>query len=426
MKTTRKLGIALAGCGTVGAGVIEIIENRGEKLAERTGVSFEVRRILVADPTKKRPINVDQSVYTTDPQDLCRDDVDLVVEVIGGTDTAKRVVLDALKAGKPVVTANKALLAYHGAEVYRTARENNTCISFEASCAGGLPIVGALLRGLQANENCRIMGIFNSTCNFIITEMLEKGKSYEEALSDAQAAGYAEADPALDVSGGDTAHKLTVLSSLAFGLNLDFKHVNMEGIETLDLLDLQIAKKLGYACKLLGIAERKANTVNLRVHPTFVPVQNMMASMYGTCSGVSVDGDVVGNTFYAGAGAGSLPTASAVVADMIDVATGSAKCTFEQLRIYNDLADEATYGAPGEVVSSYYLRCETTDEKKIAGEFQNASLPIQLAKSLQDPTATVIITKPVTEKEFRSRLAEVSASIAGFAPTIIRVLPEGE
>jgi homoserine dehydrogenase len=375
------------------------------------------------------------SVYTTDPDEFNRADADMVVEVIGGTDVARKVILSALTKGTPVVTANKALLAKHGAEIYGAARAAGTCIAFEASCAGGLPIIGALLHGLQANRVERLVGIYNSTCNFILTQMLNEGMPFDVAVTEAQRSGYAESDPTLDISGGDTAHKLTILASLAFGLNLDLARVRMCGIEGIQLTDLVIADELGYATKLLGIASRSPSDedgkdrVSLSVHPTLVPRISPLGTMDGTSSGISVDGNVVGNTFYAGAGAGSLPTASAVVADMIDVATGSAKSTFNHLHVFNDQTPEAQYVDPEEMKDIYYVRfnVESTLTTAIAVQraWDQAGVETQMNHHVSSHRAVVVVTRSTTERAVRGAIRSMIASLELTAqPAVLRVLAE--
>ncbi len=423
MSEVKTIRVAMAGLGTVGGGVAEIVINRAEALAQRTGLRFEIVKALVSDATKRRDVPCNKDIYTTDAGELASVEADMLVEVMGGTDRSREVVLAALSRGIPVVTANKALLAHHGVEIYKTARAANTCIAFEASCAGGLPIIGALLRGLQANHNASIMGIFNSTCNYILSEMLSGGATYDAALKSAQALGYAEADPTLDVGGGDTAHKLTILASLAFGLNLDGRKVATEGIDGIELRDLQIAQHLGYACKMLGIGRRVeslgSNGVCLAVHPTMVPNSNTLFGMNGTSGAVEVQGDVVGETFYAGAGAGSLPTASAVVADMIEVASGAAQKTFDQIRAYNDRTGEASYRDPDDRVYAYYVRVPMDAMTQMA----SCDLTWHLLESLDAYEAVVGITTPICERTFKDQYAALQAAVAR-PTTFNRLLPE--
>ena len=445
MTNVRTIRVALAGCGTVGSGVAEIVVDRADELAERTGLRFDIVRVLVADLSKTRYVALDQSLFTADPAALLAAEADMVVEVIGGTETARDVVLTALEAGQPVVTANKALLALHGQEIFQTAHEHDTCIAFEASCLGGLPIVTALLRGLPANRIDALAGIFNSTCNFVLTQMLDHNVPLADAVHEAQERGYAEADPTLDINGTDTAHKLTILASLAFGLNLDFHPVVTEGIESLQLTDLRIAGELGYSCKLLGLAHRiyepgtdgeesgrpaqPSDLVSLRVHPMLVPQANPIAGMSGTSSGISIAGDAVGETFYAGGGAGSLPTASGVVADMIDVASGAAQPTFAQLRVFNDRTPPARYANPDDASTPFSVRFDIDPAPAAADELEHqcrqASIPVQAVHVLKKHRAVVIITDPLGEGRFRDALASVTSSMdLTTEPVVLRILTD--
>lgn len=432
MSDVKTIRVALAGCGTVGGGVAEIVINRGDALAERTGLRFEIVKALVSDASKKRDVPFDSGLFTDDPCELDDVDADMLVEVMGGTDRAREVVLAALTRGIPVVTANKALLAHHGVEVYEMARKGNACIAFEASCAGGLPIIGALLRGLQANRNMSIMGIFNSTCNYILTEMLSGGATYDDALKAAQQAGYAEADPTLDVGGGDTAHKLTILASLAFGLNLDGDKVAMEGIESVELADLQIAEQLGYACKLLGIGKRfDDGMVSLSVHPTLIPHSETLAGMNGTSGAVVVHGDVVGETFYAGAGAGSLPTASAVVADMIEVASGAAQKTFERIRVHNDRTSPAKYRDSAERKYAYFIRIPMKNDDELAKCVEHtpcsgeSDIKWSSVAATGDDYSAVGITKTMSESAIGKILDDIQQALSlAETPKFIRILKQ--
>lgn len=415
--------VALAGCGTVGRGVCEIVGPRGDALAARTGLRFDVVRALVRDTAKPRK-GVDPAIITTEVDDLVACKPDMVVEVMGGTSTARQVVLTALRSGIPVVTANKALLAEHGEEVYRTAREHETCIAFEASCAGGLPIIGALLHGLLGNRITRIAGIFNSTCNFVITQMLDGGIDYHTAVKQAQDAGYAEADPSLDVGGGDTGHKLTILASLAFGANIAFDQISLTGIDHLSPIDLKTAQTLGYRCKLLGVGQRSGDGIVLDVRPTLVRSSHLLGPLSGTSSGVLVDGDIVGQTFYAGAGAGSLPTASAVVADMITVASGAAQNTFDTARKFNDQTAAPNYVSPNGIESPFYLRfnCEPDDVDSIVAALTDAGVAVRSSQYMDAFRAVAILTQSVTLECVRA--AARRAAIADDKPVILHVLSD--
>jgi homoserine dehydrogenase len=435
MNRERTIKVALAGCGTVGSGVLDIVVNRAESLACRTGVRFQVVGGLVADLSKKRSLPLDPHLLTDEPAALLSRDYDLLVEVMGGTTTARAVVLDALRAGKPVVTANKALLALHGAEVFRTAHAHSACVAFEASCAGGLPIVGAVLRGLQANRINQLVGIFNSTCNFVLTAMLDRGMTFADAVAEAQRSGYAEADPTLDVSGGDTAHKLTVLASLAFARNIEFSRIAMQGIDRLQLDDLRIAREMGYACKLLGIGRRVTNgphaqneRLHLAVRPTLVPNAHPLAALTGASSGLWVQGDAVGETFYSGAGAGSLPTASAVVADMIEVATGATQATFNSLRIFNDQTAPAEYVDPGAPEGPFYVRFTFDSPRQdalsdLARALSDIPMRHERSHAASDRRHAVIITAPITCAELDTAVRAIASRLplAG-EPVVLPVL----
>ncbi len=435
MQKTDSVKVALAGCGTVGGGVAEIVVNRAEDLARRTGLRFDIVKALVSDASKPRNNPLPSETYTDDPQAFidALPKVDLLVEVLGGDTTAREVVLAALRAGKPVVTANKALLALHGAEVYGSARAHDAFVAFEASCAGGLPIIGPLLRGLQANRNDRLLGIFNSTCNFVLTKMLDEGMAFADAVAEAQRCGYAEADPTLDVSGGDTGHKLTILASLAFGLNLDFGRVDLEGIDRLQLADLRIARDMGFACKLLGVGQRLDTTghgqVYLGVHPTLVPNDHPLAKLTGTWSGVWVHGDAVGNTFYSGAGAGALPTASAVVADMIEAATGSARATFAGLRVYNDATPAVEYADPQDVPSPYYVRLAFDPAYLSSADVERAwregPIDVRRVHHAQRDQSTALLTGPMSRSRLRAAIRMVVGSLQLTGDPVILPVLEG-
>lgn len=318
-------GIALLGCGVVGSAVARMLLTEQQRLFERSGVSLELRRILVRDVGKTRAAKVPRRLFTTDVQAaLCDPSISLVVEVMGGVEPARRYLLQALEAGKDVVTANKQLLALHGPEIFTAAARAGRCVGFEASCGGAIPIVLALSRGLAANDISRIVGIVNGTCNYILTEMSASAKTFQQALAEAQAAGYAEADPTLDVNGADSAHKLAVLAALAFGAKIPYNKINISGIDTLQAADLRYSRELGYTCKLLAIAEKNADELSLRVHPALIPQNQLLANVAGAFNAISVVGHASGQTLYYGRGAGALPTASAVLADVLEIAGGRA------------------------------------------------------------------------------------------------------
>jgi homoserine dehydrogenase len=371
--TGRNVGIALLGCGVVGGGVASILLDQAELLRQRTGLSFDLRHVVVRDPKKgdRRaglPISTNAAAAIADPR------VDIVVELVGGTSTAGEYVQTALRAGKPVVTANKSLLAARGPELFQLARKYDACIAFEASCGGGIPIINALTHGLVANRVDALVGIVNGTCNFILTQMTRNGWSYDQALKEAQKLGFAEADPTLDVSGRDAAQKLAVLAGLAFNARVEETDIHIEGIDTLQDQDIKLARELGYVIKLLAIGERVtrgnggAGRLALRVHPTLVHQGNVLADVSGSFNAVSVYGHAVGHTLFYGRGAGAMPTASAVVADIVNVALGVTPLAFKQLSVYPDAVARANVLPIAELTSRYYLRLLAKDEPGVLAQ----------------------------------------------------------
>ena len=299
----------------------------GERHADivgRTGVDLQIGCVVVQEPQRDREPELPAGVVSGDTRALLAPDIDVVVEVIGGCEAAREVVLSAIRAGKHVVTANKALIALHGAEIFAAAREANVSVGIEASCCGGLPIVSAIQRGLVANRIDALHGIVNGTCNYILTEMLESQRTYQDALAEAQSLGYAEADPTMDVDGTDSAHKLAILASLAFGTPIDFGHVHPEGIERIELTDLLAGYEQGYVCKLLAIARREDEGIALQVAPAFLGQAHPLAHVRGPFNAVSLYGHAVGHTLYYGRGAGAEPTASAVLSDVVEIAGENA------------------------------------------------------------------------------------------------------
>jgi homoserine dehydrogenase len=367
----KTVGIALLGCGIVGGGVASILLDQQELLRQRTGLNFELRHVVVRD-TKKAdrrgglPISTDAMAAIADPA------VQIVVELVGGTTTAGDYVRAALKAGKPVVTANKALLAAAGAELFKLARTHNSCIAFEASCGGGIPIINALTHGLVANRIDALVGIVNGTCNFILTQMTKNGWSYAQALAEAQKLGYAEADPTFDVNGRDAAQKLCVLAGLAFNLAISESDIHIEGIDRLADQDIKLARELGYVIKLLAIAERVDGAkIALRVHPTLVHQHDVLADVSGSFNAVSIYGHAIGHALFYGRGAGRMPTASAVVADIVNVALGVTPLAFKQLNIFPDSTARANVLPIAELNSRYYLRLMARDEPGVLAAVTN-------------------------------------------------------
>ncbi len=353
--------IGLLGCGTVGATVAEMLLKDKTLLSKRSGQSLSLKRIMIRDAAKIRPAGIPAKLFTTDPADILNDpEIQIVVEVMGGIEPARTLSIQAVKSGKFLVTANKHLLALHGPEIFTAAAKARSCVCFEASCGGAIPIVLALTRGLVANDIEQIVGIVNGTCNYILSEMSSSVKSYAAALSEAQAAGYAEPDPTLDVTGGDSAHKLAILAALAFGVHVPFEQIHVSGIDRLEDMDLRFGRELGYVCKLLAIADKHDDGISLRVHPAFVAEKHLLASVNGSFNAIAVVGHASGQTIYYGRGAGGRPTASAVIADIVEAAMGIAPLLFRQLPLLTRRAAMPVVPIR-EVISRHYLRMMVHD-----------------------------------------------------------------
>jgi homoserine dehydrogenase len=344
----QSIGICMLGCGVVGTGVARILHDQGQLIAARTGHRLDIHHVIVRDLAKQRAhphltFHGDAERAIDDPQ------TKIVVELMGGTDAAAKYVERALRLGKPVVTANKSLLAIRGPHLFALARQHKTCIAFEASCAGGIPIIDALTRGLVANRIDALVGIVNGTCNFILTQMTRNGWAYRDALAEAQKLGFAEADPTMDVSGRDAAQKLAILASLAFNALINESDIALEGIDKLQDAEIKFAGELGYIVKLLAIARRHGSKISLRVHPTLVRHDDVLADVSGSFNAISVFGHAVGHALFYGRGAGQMPTASAVVADLVNVALGIAQLSFSQLKIFPDQIPAAQVLPPADV-----------------------------------------------------------------------------
>ncbi len=430
--------IGLIGCGTVGQGVVRLLQSEAAQIEKKTGVRLELARVADKDLAQARKVDLPADRLTTDAADIFSDaSISAVVELVGGTGVARQFVLQALQSGKDVVTANKALLAKHGKEIYSVARQHGRCIAFEASCGGGIPLILPLRVGLIANRIDAIYGILNGTCNYILSEMGQKGKSYAAALKEAQEAGFAELDPTTDVSGGDTAHKLTILASIAFGCDVDFNRLHVEGIDRLDARDLAAGKELGYVCKLLGIAKRTDGGLSLRVHPSFVHSRHPLASASGSFNAISMYGNWVGHTLFYGRGAGSKPTASAVVADLVDIAVGNAGRVFERFRLLNDVTSEPVYVPMEALRTRFYVRLMVADRPgvmaQLAKAFGDRGISIR-AVTQHEPddggvgtVPVVIITDVSREGDMRSALQEIAALDAvREQPVMIRIVEEQE
>jgi len=413
----KEFGIGLIGFGTVGAGVVAGLQKHGDLMAKRTGIQLIVKRIADLDLESDRGVKVDPSIMTTDAMSVVEDSsVDIVVELVGGTTFAKEITLKALKLGKPVVTANKALLAEHGAELFAVAAESNTDLFFEASVGGGIPVIRALREGLSANHIESIYGILNGTCNYILTQMETVDTPFDEVLADAQAAGYAEADPGLDIDGYDTAHKAAILASLAYGIPVPMSAIATEGIRGFDNMDIQYAHELGYRIKLLAVIKYVDDAVEVRVHPTLVPLEHMLASVNGVFNAVMIKGDIVGDTLYYGRGAGREPTASAVLGDVADVARNLAFKAAQRVPPLKQYKYYEKIRPIEDIQARYYLRLMLLDEPGVMAKVAEilGSHSISIASVVQKESCSgervpvIILTHEAKEQEFQDALKEIT------------------
>ena len=362
----KPVKVGLLGIGTVGSGVFEVLRRNQEEITRRAGRGIEISAVSRRDLEKARAIVGDAARVVADPRDIIRDpEIEIVVELIGGYDLARELVLEAIAAGKHVVTANKALLAVHGTEIFAAAQARGVMVAFEAAVAGGIPIIKSLREGLTANRIQWLAGIINGTTNFILSEMRDKGLDFDTVLKQAQALGYAEADPTFDIEGIDAAHKATLMSAMAFGVPVQFDRAYVEGITQLAAQDIRYAEMLGYRIKLLGISKRTPEGIELRVHPALIPAKRLIANVEGAMNAVVVQGDAVGTTLYYGKGAGSEPTASAVIADLVDIARLAGADASQRVPYLafqqHALGDEVVLPM-AQVVTSYYLRLRVADE----------------------------------------------------------------
>ena len=428
----NEIGIGLLGFGTVGAGAVRGLQRNSEVIAERAGARLQVRRIADLDLDTDRGVSVDSSVLTTDADAVIADpEVDIVVELIGGATAARDLVLKALNSGKPVVTANKALLAEHGYEIFSAALENNTDIRFGASVGGGIPIVRALREGLVANRIESICGILNGTCNYILSRMADEGMTFDAALEEARKAGYAEAEPALDIDGHDTAHKVVVLASLAYGVNVPLDSVYTEGIRGISPLDISRAIQLGYRVKLAGIISRHPESIEARVHPVLIPAGHMLASVNGVFNAVMVRGDMTEDTLYYGRGAGSGPTASTVIGDIVDLARSlqtGAGTGFLPVAVPGPGNEMLPMG---DVRTRYYLRLCLLDRPGVMAEITGilGEAGVGIASVVQDEGATgeyasvAVVTHCAVEKDLDKAQEKIAGlDIVESRPVRLRIL----
>ena len=423
----EKTKIGLVGLGTVGSGVARILLDHGDRTKRQAGRVLWLEKASVRDLAKPRDCDLPDGVLTDQIDAVVSDpEIDVVAELMGGVERAREVVLGLLKAGKDVVTANKALLAAHGPELFDAAREAGRTIAFEAAVAGGVPIIANLSQCLSGNQVESLTGILNGTCNFILSKMQAEGVPYSEVIAEAQRLGYAEADPAMDVDGTDTAQKLAILAHLAFGARPDWAAIPRVGIDTLDLADVRFAQQMGYTIKLLGVAELTDAGLQLSVGPTLVKNGRPMADVGGPLNAVRVTADAVGELFLQGPGAGQMPTASAVVADLIDTAVGRTRLTFDTLALWSDAATRTDVADPADAAARFYLRVDAADEPGVLAQIASALAGegISIASFQQQPCATsstvplVIMTHATTDGAAARACAAVSAASVVAGPVI--------
>ncbi len=424
----KPINVGLLGLGTVGGGTLTVLRRNAEEITRRAGREIKVTMAAVRDLEKARKLAGPELEITTDPMAVVNNpEIDIVVELIGGTSLAKELVLKAIANGKHVVTANKALLALHGNEIFKAAQAKGVMVAFEAAVAGGIPIIKALREGLTANRIEWIAGIINGTTNFILTEMRDKGLAFDTVLKQAQELGYAEADPTFDIEGVDAAHKLMIMSAIGFGIPMQFDKAYTEGISKLTKEDISYAEELGYRIKLLGITKRTDKGIELRVHPTLIPTKRLIANVEGVMNAVLVKGDAVGATMYYGRGAGAEPTASAVVADLVDVTrmlTSDPENRVPHLAFQPDALSDVPVLPIDEVRTSYYLRLRVFDKPGVLADVTRilADLGISIDAMIQKEPAegeeqadVILLTHETVEKYINQAIAKIEAlsSISG-------------
>lgn len=432
----KQLNVGILGLGTVGGGTYRVLTRNASEISRRIGIAINVVQVADKNVNHAKNIVADNVDVTDDAFAVVNNpDVDVVVELIGGYTLSKELVLKAIANKKHVVTANKALIALHGNEIFAAAQANNVMVAFEAAVAGGIPIIKALREGLGANRIEWVAGIINGTTNFILTEMREKGLNFADVLGEAQRLGYAEADPTFDVEGIDAAHKLTIMSAIAFGMPMKFEQAYTEGITKLQQVDIKYAEELGYRVKLLGITKRTDKGVELRVHPTLIPEKRLVANVNGAMNAVVVKGDAVGPTLYYGAGAGAEPTASAVVADLMDVArlidaTSAQRVPY--LAFQPDQVQDLPILPIDEIQSAYYLRLRASDKPGVLAEVtkilgdRNISIDAMMQKEPDENETEadiVILTHITVEKNMNAAIAAIE-SLAAIVGKVVRIRME--
>lgn len=415
----KTINLGLLGFGTVGAGVVKILQQNAGVIERRLGAKLNLKGIADLDIEKDRGVEVDKSILTKDAYKILNDpEIDIVIELIGGYEPARTLILHALSHKKHAVTANKALLSKHGSEIFEASVKNKVDIGFEASVGGGIPIIRAMKEGFPANNIQSVYGIVNGTCNYILSKMSDEGKPFNEVLKEAQALGFAEANPNLDIGGGDSAHKITILASLAFGARVDISKVYTEGISRITPVDINFAREFGYRIKLLAITKRSGNEIEVRVHPTMIKEDNPISKVNGVLNAIEVTGDMVGENMLIGKGAGSLPTGSAIVGDIIEISRNILNGGIGRvppLSFLPGYIEDAKIKNINEIVSEYYIRFSVVDKpgvlSKISGILGNhyisISSVIQKGRGEKGGVPLVVMTHSAKEKDIQKALSEI-------------------
>ena len=436
----KEIGVGLIGFGTIGTGVVKILQENAKIIEERLGTSIVLRGIADLDITTEREVEVDKALLTTDPYQLINDpEISVIIELIGGYDAAREIILEAIRKKKHIVTANKALLAVNGPEIFREAHQEKVDIGFEASVGGGIPIIRSIKEGLAANNIQVMFGILNGTSNYILSEMTHKGKEFEEVLKEAQEKGYAEADPTLDIEGVDAAHKLSILLSLAYGIAVPLNDIYQEGISRITSLDIEFARELGYTIKLLAIAREEFSQVEARVHPTLLPKTHILSMVDGAYNAVFIHGDAVGSTMLYGKGAGMMATGSAVVSDVVEICRSIMKDASQRVPALSFQYDTMkkntkTIKKMSDIKSRYYLRFSAVDRPGVLSAISGVlgdldisiSSVIQQGRKIDEAVPIFMLTHEAREANIRKALDEIDNMPITLENTVlIRIENEG-
>ncbi|MBU1043678.1 MAG: homoserine dehydrogenase [Candidatus Omnitrophica bacterium] len=413
----NKINLGLIGFGTIGSGVVKILQQKAKVFGKKLGLNICLASICDLDIDSTRGLDIDRNILTSDVQKILNDDnIQIIIELIGGIHPAKEFIIQALKNKKYVVTANKALLAEEGAEIFEVAKANGVDVYYEASVGGAIPIIRTLRDGLVADRIETVYGIINGTCNYILSQMAQKGCDFKIALREAQKKGYAESDPTLDINGGDSAHKIAILARLSFGHEVDFKDVYFEGIENIDLCDIRYAAEMGYCIKLLAIAKKTEGSVQLRVHPTLLPKKHLLANVEGISNAIVLRSDFVGEQMLHGPGAGQLPTASAVVSDIISIAQKMQVSLTQNNCLVNIDPEKLKVNAIDNIETRYYFRFSALDEPAVLSQIaailgkNNISIysVIQKGRRQEQSVHVVMMTHDAREKDIAQALLEIN------------------